>query len=556
MDRIQLPRKVAIVFLAFQLIAMLFHSATVINAASIEMNLKAKYVVQIKEGGLVVINATIDLRNNGTLPISTLEFGFVNRFDPNLDKAIAFDSLGLELSVDRLGINGNISWIGIGFGPVEHNQMVTFSVLLVFSGLIDYNGTAYTVSFPQYPILSYDIELCIVEVSLPKRVTAQSSSLDGLLTESKAPLKANSTDVGFVTFTGNVDILECAQLTSEVVVDPWGSQYFYDSYRIQNIGWTNLNTIAFTLPSSVEDVSAYDIGGTLTVTVADGDLTKAVVIHLRYPLRGTYRDACTFTIKYRLKTTTSSWTRYTFSGGISSSVNLTITKFALRVTLPEGAKYVDSSHNNDLSTIGLTTSIDYDFQNVTPVDVSTVTIDYDYLVLWAGLRPAVWIGGILVLTASYTLYRRRRRGALTIVLDENVKQIRTFTDLCDERLILWADIDSLEEDFDNNRMRRRDYNRRQRILTQRLRSVERTLTNMKNDVRQIEPRYAKLIDQIERAEMDITTLQSNIAGLRTQYRTRRLSRRTYQQLKNDYEKRAEDAKRVIERAIIEIKSRT
>jgi len=155
----------------------------------------------------------------------------------------------------------------------------------------------------------------------------------------------------------------------------------------------------------------------------------------------------------------------------------------------------------------------------------------------------------------YIFHRRhRQQQASTLLTERNIKIIASFTDSCDERTILWSDLDALEEGLDTRGIGRKDYDRRKTILQRRLRTLDGNLVNLKNQIRLIESRYTELINRMETAESEIRTLRSTIERSRSQYRVGKLTKRSYMELKNNYDRKLESAKRTIENVVLELKS--
>jgi len=233
-------------------------------------------------------------------------------------------------------------------------------------------------------------------------------------------------------------------------------------------------------------------------------------------------------------------------------LNLTIKKLNVKVILPEGAVYLNSSIKGSIPTGELTPTMEYVFQNINEAQVFTFTINYEYNIFWSGLRSTFLIGGVIFMI-GILIYSSRRGKPETVMTDTGATLIKTFTENCDERLMLWSEIDSLEDNFDDKGIGRRDFNRRKIALRQRLLTLNRTLTKLKAEVRQSNPIYTELIISLETAETEIAVLRENIERSRTQYRSGRLPRRTYTKLKEGYKKKVEDAKRVIENTVIDLK---
>ncbi|MFH0897729.1 MAG: hypothetical protein V1850_06775, partial [Candidatus Bathyarchaeota archaeon] len=310
--------------------------------------------------------------------------------------------------------------------------------------------------------------------------------------------------------------LKCISANSEVVLDSWGNINFHNSYSIQNIGINNIQVLTLHLPLSAEEVSAYDAVGSLGFTAKSTDNEEEVNITLRYPLRGNggatfYNDVAAFTVSYRMRSRTyltsiGSWTHYKLNLRLPISMNLTIKSLVVKVTLPEGAVYQTSSYSGNVPTGGLTPMIEYFFKDSDPAHSPTLTVDYEYSVFWSALRPTFLVGGVTLVIGYLIFYQRRRKQPSEIITDKNVTFIESFTEICDERLMLWSEIDSLEDSLDDKGIRRKDYNRKKMIMQQRLRTLDHTLTNLKSEIRKIKPRYAEIISNLEKAETAISTL--------------------------------------------------
>ncbi|MCJ7631004.1 hypothetical protein MUP77_01190, partial [Candidatus Bathyarchaeota archaeon] len=516
-------------------------------------------------GGLVIATASINIQNSGSTPISNIKLGFSKNFEQNLDDVIADGSQ--KLNVVTEGVKGDAFWLDISFvNAVDKDQPITLSVYFIFSGLISYNQsnpTVYTVIFPASIVFPIDVDHFGIDLKLPNGVIPQESSLSGLLSEPVAPLSAYTTVIGFVKFTGDIRILECGNANSEIFLDSWSSLSFYDTYTIRNIGKISISDIVLRLPLDAKEIVAFDTGGSLSVTINNLEEGKQVKISLRYKIRGIdgltgFYESCSFTVKYKVTNPRSlvsnSWGKYKLRLIFPTYLNLTLKKFSMRITLPEGAKYQASSHNGNLSMNGFTPSLLYIFKSVNPVSVSDFIIDYDYLIFWAAFRPTIWVGGLVVTISMFMLYRGRKRIPSQLTSNKNAKLLNSFTNVSDERLMTWSELDSLEENHNNRGIGVKDYTRRKKIIQERLKVLDGEWTGLKTDVSHITPRYAELTSKMEKAEAEILALRANIDKVRTQYHSGRLSKRSYEELKYSYEKKVEGSKRTIESIIVELKS--
>jgi len=536
------------------------------DAASPNLNLDVEHLIQIKEGGLVVINTLISIRNDGSDPINDLKNGFPREFEQNLEDVVAYDSQ--KLNVNREGVEGNVSWLKIEFrnalNPGETNEI---RVTSVFSGLITFNQSGspeYTTRFPECPILAFDADRCDIIIELPEGTIGQASSLSSLLNEVRAPLAAYSNKTGFIRFTGEIDILEWINLSSELRLGPWDRLSVYETFKMRNIGLNNIGEIVLSIPLEAVDISVYDSGGALKISINEREETKEVLTDLRYPLRGVensvhYYETCSFTVSYRLISRkvislTDSWKNYRFELRLPLQLNLTVKNREIRVLLPEGAKYESSSYSGDISTHGITQTITYGFADVSPLTVLEVRIDYEYLVFWAALRPMIWVGSIIAAISGLVLNKGKRKKRKTELSDKNIGLLKSFADVADERLLLWAELNTLEENLDRRRIKRKDYNRRKRTIQQRIRTLDNARNQLKSGIAQMGPHYVELMEKDASANGEFLALMDSMNRLRNQHRTGKLTRKTYQRFMENDKKKADDAKRIIESIIIELKS--
>jgi len=358
--------------------------------------------------------------------------------------------------------------------------------------------------------------------------------------------------------------LTCDYVNREVVLDAWGNIYFYDSYRIQNTGSVKMGDVTLRIPIDVEEISTYDAGGALTFAEINLNDTREIKVSLRYPLRGnetkTFYDIAAFTIRYTREShdliSVDSWTHYQLTLNLSMGLNVTIQNLDVHIVLPEGSRFQTSSHASNASLQGLTPVIDYTFNDINSTSAPRLTVDYEYLVYWSALRPSLFVGiGVAIVGTLSIVQRRRKKQEPPIILsDKQSRLIQTFTESCDEQILLWSDLDSLEESFDDKEIGRKDYNRRKGIILQRLRILSSTLSNLKNELRSIKFSDMELVNKLDQAETEILMLRDTIERSRMQYRSGRLPKRTYIELKDGYERKVEESKKTIEQLIIELKS--
>lgn len=539
------------------------------NSLSSTPSIKLKHAIQVEDDGNLVLNDTITLRNNTTTPISSLQIGFDKSFTANLDHVIALTTEGKELSIAKnitLG-NTNIYWLNVSFNPatITPNTAYNFSVIFAFSGLFDIRNSSsqiYGFIFPKYPALIWNVESCEVDVTLPRGVSFVGSSW-GSLNHVEAPLKAYSNETGYTSFNGSIQLIKGVSAEREITLDGYGNAFFYDSYTLRNVGLTSISKMGFTIPKDSEVLDVYDSFGPLTFTANEGGVENIVNVTFRYPLRGkedstAYYYAYNLTIKYNLKQSPikqESWNNYQIRTKLFANTEWTIQALVVKIILPEGATFIESSvANNDLSKNGLTQSVIYTVQDVTPINNLDVIIRYQYIILWSAFRPTLLIGMIIAIIGIPVIYcRRTKKSPSKTISRENVKLISAFLEACDEKMTLETELRDLEKDLEDDGIRKKDYNRRRSVIDQHLRLATKQSTGLKEKIKQLEPRYSELIKKIEAAEAEIKNLDAEISKIGTRYRSRDLTRNAYEKLRDSYEKKIDKIKVGIEGIIIELK---
>jgi hypothetical protein len=462
----------------------------------------------------------------------------------------------------------NIYWMSVNLPEaIEQNESFNFSVGFAFSKQVNYTAsepTVYTAVFPKYPALQFDASSCSVEINLPMGTTFNTSSWGNSTVFLKSPLEENSNQTAFVSFKGTLRYIEGTFLWRDIVIESWGATRSYDKYVIRNIGKDVLLGIECPLPDNASEVTAYDDYGPLQTIEIEMDGKKYAVVESRYPLRGEenliqVHDSYSFTIQYRLKTSE-------YTTGLTSLTShqievegflypdWTVEKFELKMTFPEGAEYTQASSPPAETSQNLyTQSITYTTTNVTYLNKYPLTINYEYNTFWSAFRPTLWIG-LATMAVGGVAFLRKGKAPKPIPKPSIVTEgIMSYIEACTERMGLWRELEDLENDLDNRRIRRKGYNRRRRILRQRLSALNKEVTNYENRVNRRGDEYTELTQKLREAESEVRTTHTEIDRLKNQLQRGRLSQNAYRKRRDAIDERLRKARTVIEEAILTLR---
>ena len=313
-------------------------------------------------------------------------------------------------------------------------------------------------------------------------------------------------------------------------------------------------------------MTVYDHIGALYYDLSEGESVKNLTVLLRYPLRGTientvFNDSCSFTVKYRINvqnivTQMDSWNHFMLKTNISNSLNWTIETYVVTITLPEGAKSLQTTPSNaDISQNLFTQSITFSFQNLTSVIDFDLFVEYEYAFFWSIFRLALWIGIPVLIFVGLIIIRKRRKPYLSVVISKNVEILQSFVKTYERRLTLRSEMDSLETAFKNKRIGKKDYNRSKRILEQRIRGLNKAFEKLANGVKLEGSPYKNFIERIERSEKEIRSVNGEINRLRTQFRSKQISRDKYRDSQRKYNQKIERATADIEGIITKLREK-
>jgi hypothetical protein len=538
-------------------------------SASTDYTLEVKRTVRIGEYGLSTVEDTFIVVNNSTLPLSEMSIGFPRQYVNDFRYIEARDSERRSLQVDLdLDPTSSTYWIRVWFySPIEANQTYAFNVTSLFTGLIRSVGQVFKYRFEAAPTLMHDARSVNSTVigqqgarfKLPPNSTFFETAVNGkaAITTIYRHLQA------FANVTISVDyssdrqfILRVPNMKRSISFRTDGGIIVSDSYEFFNPSVT-ISSIPIKLPTGATQVMAYDLVGAMWVEPRD---TENVAIAPRYPggikTNQTFNVTLSYTIpRSRYVKESGWWGRYNFTFDVvSNNQYWLIENLQVIVTKPLGLT-VEQISPQPISTLHSSwfgENLVLEFKNLTPLSDVTLKIDYRYSPFWAAVQPLTWIGLIEIVTfalAAVIVTRRPPKPEIPVPIEK----IRAFVELYDENMALRFELDRMEEDAARGALTKHEYRRRRKTIDSRLNELRRLLATAKAELMAIHPRYDEMIRRMDRAEAEIDAVRASQVQVRSQYRTGRISRETFDALTRDLRKRMDKARQIIEATIISLR---
>ena len=517
---------------------------------------------------------------NSVLTLDSFVVGIPRNYSRNLIYYSAYDALG-NLSIVKGEGNEDFQWLEISFPePIQlnHIEKYNFTVMYVFSDLIRKKPGAenlFHATFPLYPSLIYDVVYCNVTVMLPStaKVSQDNFPQDIFINKTKnfrilnnftSPLPAYANVSSWVEFSSpTFPLFKILELKRDLSIDSLGRITVTDFYEISTV---NLKEIAFILPSNATDISVYDAYGKYPkyrVWVAKQSPISVVKVTLDEKLKNTKRGkiAIAYTLPFSQYVTRNNWQNYILKVNVTRPNEWIIKRIIIIVTLPEGANFVQEKQGNfEIKRIGFFQErAIFEYYNVTKFQDLVISVNYQYMPLWAAFRPTILAGTLIGVVSLILFFTRSTKAGAAISAPAtpiSPETIRKFTEAYEERLHILSDIDYLEHQLRRKKISRRQYRFRRRTLDKRLSAVQRTIINLQREIEAVGGRYVDMMRRLEAVSTDIEAINRSIADVEMRYRRGEISAEAYRQLLREYRRRKDEDEDVIEEIILKLKEET
>jgi len=570
----------ALLLLAFALLffalAPTYANASVINvktassSADVQVN-QVNHSIQIQDGGLVIINDTLELAGENGVLLQNFSLGFPFEYGFNLDYCFAYNAsdpnalLKVELDV---GLGGRIGFYGVNVifpdsgVNIGNGGSYNLTVVFVFSNLVSpETETSFNVTFPLYPSLTQNASLCSVTVLLPRDATYEDSSFyEKGLDFNITMLDSFQYEPAWLTFSmpaNTFPLINVNEIEREIKLDQWGGIHLSDSYHITNKGY-DIGSIRVILPKGASDVSARDEVGPISVILQKGNAAATnATITFRAALEKDEAGklTVTYSLPWKKYVNQYNWCDYNLTFTFFEQFNWTIRKLTVSITLPEGAEF-QSSKSVDPQSIEKSVfqeTLAFAFFNVTPFHDLNFNLAYGYLVFWASFRPTLWMGVLVIVVCAIALLWRVPKPPSVPIVPVPPEDLRSFVEAYEGKTGILLELESMEQQLRKGRIPRRRYKVRKKMLEGRLSTLSRDLTNLREKIRTAGPRYADIMRQIEMAETMLEGVETDIRRVEARYRRGEISKGAYSKLLEDYYRRRGRAKTTIDGVLLRLR---
>ncbi len=524
--------------------------------------------------GVVHVFDNFTIHNNGTAPVSSLDFGFARIFRGNAYYVDAKDKQGATLALDAdVNQTSGVYWMRVHFAQeLGFNKTYVFTVTTVLGGVITQAPGGFEYNFTAAPILTQDARVANVtfialqgsNFALPDKspyIITTERGQPALFREYK-PWKAHSDETFYAGYrTVGQYIVDLSSVQRDIILGSTGSLSVKDTYHLRNIGIA-VTSLTITLPDGATNVMAYDLVGAMWTSPQTPLPPYQVTVSPRYSAGIKKNANFTFTLTYNVPPSEylkrlNWWGTYNLTFGLlNNREDFLFDSATVRIITPSG---VSVSNVKTPSQSPLSNPITYnprqrDFllSGVTSSDNVTVGLTLNYNPFWSAYAALPWLVGLEVAIVAFAVAVKIRRGP-ELAVPIPVERLREFVGLYDERLALSRELVVMEEEVARGGLVKHEFRRRKKVMELRLDEINKSLMEVKAELRTISLHYDELIRRTDRAEAEIEVSRASMNQVRSQYRAGKTTRETYDSMVNDITKRIDRAEETVETILITLR---
>ena len=592
--------RLAIVFFALCVLPMFALALPPAAKASLmpaPSDVKVDHTIQIRDGGLMIINDEVKLstKSGESVELTNYTVGFPYDYQSNLDYAFASEAsdpssmlkLELDAGMGRIGFYG-VNVVFPHTVTISDGASYEFSITFVFSNsivpLVEQETIMYNASFPAYPSLTQSASEANLTIVFPLGLnyTISSFQKEGVnftttiagsnqyFNYLKNNLSEFSEQQGWLIISkaaSALELLEVIEVNRNIQFFGMEQLTVADSYRIMNKA-ENLERINLRLPKNAFDISALDEFGLIPtdkLTIEQENAHTRVAI--TFPRPYDKNKEAVFSVYYQLPwnnyVSAEDWSDFRVSLSLFENFDWIIRKLTITIILPEGATLISSALSAGLDNIqnsAFTSSLSFVFWNASPFQNFSFDFTYARAVFWESFRPTLWMGSLVtIIGAIVGAWRVARPTAAplpTAIIGIHAEELRSFTELYDEKRRFQREIESLEAKARKGKIPRRRYKVRKMSIESRLTSISRDLKALEEKIRMAGPRYAGLMRQIEVSETELEGVEADINRTEVRYRRGEISPAAYNKLLEDCYRRRDRAKTAIDGVLLRLREET
>ncbi len=434
------------------------------------------------------------------------------------------------------------------------------------SDLVDSHAAqVFMIGFPVYPSLAEEASICNVTVILPKNsnYTGSDFPFNSTVKDEQVHLSYIRNNLPRLTrISAEVSFLSEAtfayfavnELTRTITIDAQRHISIAEQFLLESRTAFTVSKIRLELPQDVGNVSAFDEQGRKITTDTVQNETSVYELSLALP----ENQSRSFRLVYNLDGEGHIIQReaesYQVNISLSEHMRIMPQTLILRIVFPEGAtveSFPQQVFNVHRDVFQDTLSVS--FSNVTWLQDEKWSFTYSYTVFWASFRPTLWATALVIIGSIIAFAWRRPKAPapVSIVLVPR-KTLTEFVETYEEKKEILSGLEQIKEKVQKGKISRRRYKVRKRTLENKLSSLSKRLTDMRQKVMSGGARYADAMRQLEVTEIELDNIEADIRRIEVRFKRGDISAQTYRRLLENDLRRREKARSTIDGVLLRL----
>ena len=341
------------------------------------------------------------------------------------------------------------------------------------------------------------------------------------------------------------------EIERKITLNQEGSIYVANTYRLTNLGFST-NILEIGIPEDSYDVTVRDEMGTLNVETENAVL----LVNLRSVLdqNATGSIYVFYFLPWETYVNQQNGVEYTTKFSFYEQFNTTIGKLKVNVILPNGAEFKSATVvPQSTEKNGFQETIMFEFSDVTPSQNLNFEINYKYLTFWSSFYPTIWIGILSFVGLVVAFFWKMPKPSVGPIIPVQPKALRSFIETYEEKTRIRSELESLNERLKKGKIPRRRYKVRKKMLDGRMSSISRNISSLSEQIRSAGSKYAKMIKQLEVAELKLKSTEKDLERLELRYKNSQISKTEYVKLFEEYQSKIEDAEVTIDGVLLRLR---
>ncbi|MHA1792506.1 MAG: hypothetical protein ACTSVI_07665 [Promethearchaeota archaeon] len=494
----------------------------------------------------------------------------------------------LQINKENYNLNGYALYEIILNKMLFPGDSIQFTIFQYFQDKIETsigdNGLTGTFYFSLFTIVPYYATVIRTGIVLPSSsiinkylpeypdVHAGKHDLD-FTAQNSAPFNYDLLFVNFTTTDQNVVFVETESSKMSLILTEKGDIQVSNNILVKNIGKNNITDLIFTVPADAYNFVARDYIGFISGVkqadfIPEDALFKNISINLllnRYTITPGHMFQFTFSFTLpagnRVKKGSDDNILIIDIGKIcrvpwvakdeeiwiglpqSTTINVELLQFK-----PEAVDNIDG-----------TQFLIYKFDAISSKFSKNILIHYNYSSIGMQTRPLL-IGMIVAIVSIFLIMGRRilmnrqittGLSGITIPADS----LKEFTSIFEEKIRLFLDLDTINEDLKRRKIKKREYLLRCEENEKKLKKLDADIVFSKKKLVEFGGRIKEIVDELDVLESERQAVQESLINLEKRYMMGKMkSRAAFEKLYDDYAVNLRRIQSALDSGLAELKS--